>query len=46
MLRYQSYPRQQELKQRIWDFAKRTAEWDRREQENKAGNRERNHVTA
>lgn len=28
MMRYQNYPRQKELKDRVWDFAKRTAEWD------------------
>jgi 4-hydroxyphenylacetate 3-monooxygenase oxygenase component len=42
MLRYQNYPRQQELKQRIWDFAQRTAEWDQRQ----TAAREKNHVTA
>lgn len=30
MLRYQNYPLQGELKQRVWEFAKRTAEWDAR----------------
>ncbi len=39
MMRYQSYPRQQELKDRVWEFARRTAEWDSRL-------RATNHVTA
>src|SRR5216684_2052615 len=39
MMRYQSYPRQQELKDRVWEFARRTAEWDSRV-------RATNHVTA
>jgi len=30
MLRYQNYPRQKELKERIWEFAKRSEEWDAR----------------
>ena len=46
MLRYQNYPRQQELKDRVWDFAKRTAEWDKREQQKTAVTREKNHVIA
>ena len=46
MLRYQNYPRQQELKDRVWDFARRTAEWDNKEQEKNAATREKNHVTA
>jgi len=28
--RYQSYPLKEELKQRVWDFLERTAEWDER----------------
>jgi aromatic ring hydroxylase len=39
MLRYNSYPRQKELKERVWDFARRTAEWDERLEEKR-------HVTA
>ena len=39
MLRYQNYSRQKELKERVWNFAKRTAEWDSRL-------RAPNHVTA
>ena len=39
MMRYQNYPLQNELKQRIWDFARRTAEWDARASEE-------SHVTA
>lgn len=39
IMRYQNYPRQNELKERIWDFAQRTAEWDARVQEE-------SHVTA
>jgi len=46
MLRYQNYPRQQELKDRVWDFARRTAERDAREQAGKPGLREKNHVSA
>jgi hypothetical protein len=46
MLRCQNYPRQQELKQRVWDFAKRTAEWDQRQAQNNVASREENHVTA
>jgi 4-hydroxyphenylacetate 3-monooxygenase len=46
MLRYQNYPRQQELKQRVWDFAQRTAEWDQHEHKSAEGSREKNHVTA
>jgi 4-hydroxyphenylacetate 3-monooxygenase len=38
MLRYQNYPRQKELKERVWDFARRTEEWDARL-------REKSHVT-
>jgi hypothetical protein len=34
------------LKDRVWDFAKRTAEWDKREQQKTAVTREKNHVTA
>jgi len=30
MTRYQSYPRKEELKQRVWEFLDRTAEWDTR----------------
>jgi 4-hydroxyphenylacetate 3-monooxygenase len=41
MLRYQSYPRQKELKERVWDFARRTAEW-----ETKHRDEEKSHVTA
>jgi CCR4-NOT transcriptional regulation complex NOT5 subunit len=46
MLRYQNYPRQQELKKKVWDFASRTAEWDKREQEKNPAAREKSHVTA
>jgi 4-hydroxyphenylacetate 3-monooxygenase len=46
MLRYQNYPRQQELKQRVWDFSKRTAEWDKREQQKSGARQEKSHVTA
>jgi CCR4-NOT transcriptional regulation complex NOT5 subunit len=46
MLRYQNYPRQQELKQRVWDFAKRTSEWDKREEQKNAVTQEKSHVTA
>jgi 4-hydroxyphenylacetate 3-monooxygenase oxygenase component len=30
LMRYQAYPRKEELKQRVWDFLGRTAEWDER----------------
>jgi aromatic ring hydroxylase len=43
MLRYQSYPRQKELKERVWNFAKRTAEW---EAKHRAQEEEKSHVTA
>lgn len=46
MLRYQNYPRQQELKERVWDFAKRSAEWDTVQQKKAESLREKNHVTA
>lgn len=46
MLRYQNYPRQQELKDRVWDFARRTAEWDQQQQKKAENLREKNHVTA
>jgi hypothetical protein len=46
MLRYQNYPRQQELKDRVWDFARRTAEWDKRDQQKAEAGREKSHVTA
>ena len=28
LTRYQNYPRKGELKERVWDFLNRTAEWD------------------
>ena len=39
MMCYQNCPRQNELKERIWEFARRTAEWDAHAQEE-------SHVTA
>jgi hypothetical protein len=30
----------------VWDFAQRTAEWDKREQQKSGSTREKSHVTA
>jgi aromatic ring hydroxylase len=46
MLRYQNYPRSQELKDRVWDFARRSAEWDTEKLKKAESLREKNHVTA